>query len=303
MIYLLMSIAFTVLLLLILKSYDRFRVPTFPAIVVNYWVCVLTGSVVMGKQPISAELLQAAWLPYAAVLGGLFVFGFYTIGVTLQKFNLAVATVMQKMSLVLSVPFGIYAFSEPASPLKISGLLLAVVAIFLTNAPAPKTTSATDAPATDSSAEEKTSTPLLWLFPVVTFLSSGAIECILQYTQAEIIKSDSDASAMFTLVSFGIAAVFGTIALIVQRLRGQSSWQWRALPAGFILGVPNYFTIFFLLLAFSWADKSVVLPINNVGILLGSTAAGLLLFSERLRPVNLAGVAVAVLSIVLIAFS
>ncbi len=299
--YLLMSIAFTVLLLLILKSYERFRVPTFPAIVVNYWVCVLTGSVVMGKQPLSMDLLQAAWLPYATVLGGLFVFGFYTIGVTLQKFNLAVATVMQKMSLVLSVPFGIYAFSEEANWLKISGLLLAVIAIFLTNAPAPKEPSSEqiDAPAAAAA-------PFLWVFPAITFFSSGAIECILQYTQEVIIKNDpnpQDASAMFTLVSFGIAAVFGTIALVVQHFRGLSSWQWRALPAGFILGVPNYFTIFFLLLAFSWADKSMILPINNVGILLGSTAAGLLLFSERLRPINLAGVGVAVLSIVLIALS
>jgi multidrug transporter EmrE-like cation transporter len=48
---------------------------------------------------------------------------------------------------------------------------------------------------------------------------------------------------------------------------------------------------------------SVVFPIVNVGVVLLSALGGWLLFSERLSPRNMLGVALAVVAIWMIAFS
>ena len=57
---------------------------------------------------------------------------------------------------------------------------------------------------------------------------------------------------------------------------------------------------FFLRALGSGFGGSVVVPINNVGIILLSAVLGVLLFSEKFKTVNLIGVVAAVLAILLI---
>ena len=71
--------------------------------------------------------------------------------------------------------------------------------------------------------------------------------------------------------------------------------------AGISLGVPNFFSIYLLLLALQqgWGG-SVVFPVNNVGVLVMAAIFGIVLFKERLIPIRIWGFALAVLAIVLI---
>lgn len=75
--------------------------------------------------------------------------------------------------------------------------------------------------------------------------------------------------------------------------------------SGVILGIPNYFSIYFLLLAIkSFSLKSAfVFGINNIGIVLLSTLLSVIIFQEKLSSINKFGVLVSVLSIILIAYS
>jgi drug/metabolite transporter (DMT)-like permease len=294
--------AATVLLLLVFKFFERFKIQTFPAIVVNYWVCVITGSIITGRQPITAELFDAIWLPTAAILGGLFIAGFYAVGITVQRFGLAVSSIMQKMSLILSVPFGIFMFSDSFSLLQTVGLFLAFSAIVLTNL---KFKTATDDAQT--AAELPTDTEPIptfyWIFPILSLFTSGAIESVLRYAEHFQLGNDSQVSATFTLVSFGIAGVFGMLFLLIQRARGKIKIHFRDFVAGIFLGIPNYFAIYFLIMAFEGQDKSVILPIYSVSIITISVFLGYILFKEQLSRLNLVGVSLAIASILLISLA
>jgi multidrug transporter EmrE-like cation transporter len=71
------------------------------------------------------------------------------------------------------------------------------------------------------------------------------------------------------------------------------------------LGVPNYFSIHFLLLAFqesSW-DSSVLIPVNNIGIVVTSAAVGLIFYRERYSLLNWIGLGMSIAAIALIAIS
>jgi len=323
MIFLILSMTATILLLLVFKSFKQFNIQTFPAIVFNYWVCVITGSIITGRQPINAELFDAIWLPSAAILGALFITGFYAVGITVQRFGLAVSSIMQKMSLILSVPFGIFMFSDSFSALQTVGLLLAVLAIVLTNlkfksAAAPQikpdfTIKTTDSSPSQPDIEIETliespkpaePTPAFyWIFPIISLCCSGTIESVLRYAEQFQLGNNSQTSATFTLVSFGIAGIFGSLFLLVHQARGKIKIHFRDFLAGIFLGVPNYFAIYFLLMAFEGQDKSVILPILSVSIITISVFLGYVLFRETLTRINLVGISMAIAAILLISLA
>ncbi|MFT5254386.1 MAG: putative membrane protein, partial [Flavobacteriales bacterium] len=67
-------------------------------------------------------------------------------------------------------------------------------------------------------------------------------------------------------------------------------------------GVPNYYSIFFIIKALQNKnfESSTLFTINNVAIVILSTLVGLLLFKEKFSTKNKIGVALAILGIVLV---
>ena len=297
MIALILSIICALIINTIFKLYAKYQVDTFPAIVINYWICVITGALMEGINPFQAQVLQAPWLMNAIIVGILFVFGFVTMGWTLKYFSLAIGTIMQKMSLMLSVPFGIFMFQEPLGIYKIIGLSAAFVAIILTNLPNKK--------AANTIATNKVTMPLIyWAFPILTLLSSAAIESLLQYTQhTALAQTNNQESALFSIFSFLMAAIVGSIALLFLVFKKQHKFTFKTLLAGIALGIPNYFAVYFIILAMGWQDKSIVLPINNVAVIVLSIVLGYIVFKEYLSKINLIGIATAIAAILLIGLS
>src|SRR5690606_40879221 len=77
----------------------------------------------------------------------------------------------------------------------------------------------------------------------------------------------------------------------------------RDVLGGVLLGVPNFFSIYFLIRALRWDqfNSAATFTLNNVGVVLFSTLLGIVLFRERLSPKNWGGVVLAVISIILVA--
>ena len=82
-------------------------------------------------------------------------------------------------------------------------------------------------------------------------------------------------------------------------------FEFKSIQAGILLGVPNYFSIYFLLKAIgSYSESSaLVFGLNNIGIVILSTLLSMLIFKETLSRGNKIGIAMALLSIVLIAYA
>ncbi|MEJ2163763.1 MAG: EamA family transporter, partial [Robiginitalea sp.] len=76
----------------------------------------------------------------------------------------------------------------------------------------------------------------------------------------------------------------------------------RNLLGGLVLGIPNYFSVYFLLraLQFEGLNSASVFALNNVSIVMLTTLLGIFFFREQVRPKNWIGVGLAVVSILLI---
>jgi len=289
MVFLILSVVCSTLIGFIFKGFEHYNVNTLQAIVFNYFVCVACASVSLGYVPFNEEGFSQAWFPYALVLGFIFISAFNAAAFTIQKFGITIGAIMQKMSIVLSVTFAIIFYKESLAPLKLIGLLLAVAAIILTNIPNKN----------NPESLEKKST-LSWFLLIYTLVAAGVLEIILQYVELYVSAESGDLG--FIAFVFGTAGSLGVCALIAQAIMGSLKLETKNLLAGIILGVPNFFSIYFLMKAIGlgWGG-SVIFPINNVAIIVLSSGLAYLILKEKLSALNVLGVFLAAVSIALIA--
>lgn len=275
----------------IFKLYPRYGVNTLQAIVVNYFVCVGMAALTLGENPIESNVHQQDWFPYALFLGFIFISGFNFTAYTFQKFGVTLTTIMQKMSIVLTVPIAFYMYSENINAWKVIGLLAGVVAIYLTNLPKK-----------DDFSNLENIPKWMFAFPVIVLLISTTIESVLQYVQIEIL-GEGGGGLKFTATLFGIAGSFGLLAVIAGLISGRFTFSYKNVIGGIVLGVPNFFSIYLILVAIKegW-EGSVFFPINNVSIIALSALFAYLFFSEKLSKANWGGVLLAIAAIGLIAF-
>jgi drug/metabolite transporter (DMT)-like permease len=292
MLFLIGSIILTSWLTLSFKVVERYNIPVFQAIVFNYITCVITGSFVNGSFLVNSSTFGESWFKWSLLMGLMFVSIFNLVGFCAQKIGVSVTSVANKLSLVIPFVFSIYLYQEPAPFLKISGVLIALVAVVLTCMPS-------------STGMEPSGHPFklqnLWL-PVVLFTSSGLLDTVIKYVeQTELNDSNKNA---YLISSFGVAAVLGVIGLLFLLISGKTKFDKRSVLAGIMIGVPNYFSIWCLVQVLKdyEGNSSAIFPINNMGIVLFSTVAAWFLFKEHLSKINWLGILLSIAAIALIAF-
>lgn len=296
--FLLLTVFCSVLLGFIFKLFSRYHIDGFQAIVFNYVTCFCCGWLHLGRFPVRAEDFGSAWMPYALILGLIFVSGFNMAALTVRHFGVTVGQVMQKMSILMTVPFAILAYQESAGWMKVVGFILAIASIILVNW--PRRAESNNGKINDQSQQLKVnpSTRLLWI-PIATWILAGLLEVLLVRVQNEGFADMSDPTFIITI--FGTAGVLGLILASIGWISGRLRFAWKNVGAGIILGIPNYGSMLFMLLALSSGlEGSFVFPVANVGIIVVTTIGAVSLFREELSRLNWLGIGFAVAAIALI---
>lgn len=288
MIYLALSVLASTLIFIIFKLFSKYNIDTLQAIVVNYVVASISGIIAYSEPIDLASVSGEGWFYGAMILGIIFISVFNLMAITTQRSGLSVAAVATKMSLVMPIVFGIIAYQESTGIVKIIGILIALIAVYLTSI---KTTGGI--PITKKNL----------IFPLLVFIGSGVIDTSIKFLETHYVAKND--IPVFSATLFGFAAIVGIITLIFKAITGTFKIAFKNIIAGIVLGVPNYFSIYFLIQALRHdsMDSSTVFTINNVAVLLVSTLAGILLFKEKLIFKNWLGITLAIISIILVAFS
>lgn len=283
MIYLLLSIASSSLIFIIFKLFARFKINTLQAIVVNYFVAFSTGVFTYQGTTTVQEVTASGWFLGALALGFVFITVFNLMAITTQKSGLSVVSVATKMSVIIPISFGILYYNESAGFLKIIGIILALVAVYL-------------ASVKEKSILSKDSL----LLPFLILIGSGIIDVSIKYLEQAHVK-EGDAG-IFSATIFLTAGILGILLIAYHIFKGTTAFSFKNIIAGVLLGVPNYFSIYFLVkaLRINNLDSSTIFTLNNVSIVIVSTVLGILLFKERLLLKNWIGITLAIISIVLV---
>ncbi len=286
MIFLFLSILFSVVTVSFFKLFETYKVDTFQAIISNYVVCVLMGNLISDKPIIATTFWQEVWFPYTFILGFLFISIFYCIGETTRKMGVSVSMVAAKLSVVIPVILSVFLYNEHISLIKMGGITLSLFAVYFISKKENSISS---------------TTTNLWLLPVLVFVGSGMIDSLLNFIETRYIPPANANEIVSTI--FLIAFSMGILAFVYQYLFAKATLKLKSVLWGFALGVPNYFSMYFLVKTLGSYDASHIFPINNIGIVVVSTLISLLFFKEILTRINWIGFSIAIISILIISLS
>jgi len=269
----------------IFKYFNIYKVNTLQAIVINYLVAFVIGMLnanAFGKIP---TITSQPWFLGALCLGVLFVSVFFVMAKTAQYNGLSVASIAGKMSLVIPIVLSVVLYKESVTWLKVLGILMALVAVYLSSVK-------------EGNEKEKQSS---LLFPILLFLGSGIIDTLLKFVETNYVSD----VPFFSGSLFGVAFIVGVFILVYKGFTTKENISFKSIIAGIVLGVPNYFSIVFLIKAFKIEslDSSTLFTINNVGMVVVSSIIGFLLFKEKFNIKKLIGIGLAIFGIILVALA
>ncbi len=281
----LISIILSGALVISFKFFERFGVNNSNAIAINYIFASGSG-VVMGLDTFrTISLLNAEWFPYTLLFGFMFVTTFNLVAYGVKTSGLMVVSIAQKMSLIIPLAFSIWYYDESYGLIKISGIVLALVAIYFSSKK-------------QSDYAEKVSWRT-FLVPGIIFIGSGIVDVSIKISQ----------EYFGTIVPFSVilACIFGAAGVIGlgQKLIQRKPMSMKDVYAGMVLGFINFFSTYFLMKALSddSMESSFVFAVNNIGIILFNTMVAATIFRENISKTNTIGIILALLSILIIYLS
>lgn len=280
-----LSVLCSSLIFVIFKLYEIYKIETIYAIIANYVVACSVGLFFYSGEVKPMEIAEKPWFLGTLLLGVLFIVVFNLMAKTSQAVGVSVASVATKMSLVIPVVFGVLVYKESLGFLKIIGIVLALGAVYFTSI----------------KKKEINIKRASLILPLLVFLGSGIIDTSIKYVQETQIKEEE--FPLFSATVFAAAAFAGFFLILFKAIKNPLRINLKNVLGGIALGVPNYFSIFYLLRALQnpSLNSASVFTINNVAIVMLSTLLGIILFKEQISMKNWGGIVLAIISILLVA--
>lgn len=280
MLYLLLSIILSASLFIFFKWFDLRKVNLIPAICGNYIACIGTGILIGDIN--TALFSDLKYLISCVVLGIMFFLIFYAMGYASAKIGVGISSASAKLSLLIPVIYGTLVLGEDLKILHIVAMLLVIPAVLLMS----------------RKKGEKLNLQNIGI-PLIIFLGSGIIDTALNLL-ANTGEGGSSDTGIVIIFSSALLCVLIYMFLINTPILKEK----RSIAFGFLLGIPNYFSVYFLMLALNSGALSSgqFYMINNTGVMLVSFASARLLFNEQIDRLKLTGIALACVSIYFVLF-
>lgn len=283
MLYIIISICCNITVGVLFKLAKRYKISAEQAIVWNYLTAIILSWIFF--KPELSETIQNP-SPVYLILGILLPLMFVVIARSIRYTGIVRTDVAQRLSLFIPIIAAYFLFREVFSINRLSGIALGFLAITC-SIPWQK----------DGGTTKRTGS---WFYPITVFVGMGIIDILFkQIAQNKTIPYTSSLFLVFLLAFLLSASV-----LLYFFLSKRMTFEWINFVCGIILGLFNFGNILFYLKAHQAlaATPSVVFSSMNIGVIILGSLVGLVIFKERLSKLNYAGIALAIISILIISF-
>ena len=253
--YIVASIVASTSILALFRWMQYSTAVTRHAIVIGYLTSAAAGAILFD---VDWSLGSQGWFLPAALEGVSFYLVFRMMALTTQRAGITIASIATKMSVVIPTLIGIIALGESVNILKVCGLIIGVLSVFVAAGVRIKVTQ--------------------WILPVLVFVSTGLIDVSFKLFQVWGLTDAQFPGFLVTIFGFAFLASGIHHLLLPDRMINRVS-----AISGVVLGLANLGTVYFVLKALAqpgW-ESSIVFPLNNFGIVLVSTIVAIFLFDER----------------------
>lgn len=259
MLYLLLAIASSATIAVIMRISGKTVKSNITMLAANYLICLLLSAGYAGLQLLSpGQPGFTMTVGMGAVNGVLYLLGFVLLQYNTRKSGVVLSSVFMKLGLLVPIALSVLLFKERLTILQCAGFVLAVGAVILINY------------------EKGTRLSGIKLPLVVMLLACGGGDAMSKVFE---VYGLSDYADQFLLCTFACALLLCIGLILYKREKPEK----QAILFGVLIGIPNFFSAKFLLMALENLPAVIVYPTFSVATLLVVTLAGICLFKERLR--------------------
>lgn len=288
--YLVISIVLSTGIFLLFQAFKSWNVDSLKAIVINYGVAGTIGWWLAGGCSTFSRAWHSdwRWVAIGLAAGSLFIYLFQLIARSAQENGVTVTSISAKLSMV--IPVAIFLVFDPNDAVtlkKIMAIGLAIPAIVLS-----------------SWKPEQPKNQKNWLIPMTIFFGSGMIDLMFATFSGPEFMREISFRYLFPSLPLTTAFITGFIWLVAKQPKLQDSnysskFTW---AGGLFLGIINFGSLYFLLETYDKVDldKSAIMPINNLGIIIASAFLSLFIFREELNRRNALGLLLGATAIALL---
>lgn len=282
MIFILISVFFSVFVSVLLKLAKRYDIDNKQAIAWNYSIAgFLTWLIYRPEIPSINKDLFPVYISLGILLPSLFLI----LALSIRFTGIVRTDIAQRLSLFIPVLSAFFLFGEEHSMVKIIGIIIAFVAIIF-SIPWQK---------------EQNEKSGLWIYPLLVFVGMGIIDTLFkQIARTTDIPFTSSLFIVF-IIAFSISIIFLLYLYFTKKLK----FTLINLICGWILGIANFGNILFYLKAHQDLanQPSIVFSSMNIGVIILGSIVGVFIFKEKLSRINYVGVILALVSIVVLYFA
>ncbi|WP_407372115.1 SMR family transporter [Carnobacterium sp.] len=223
--------------------------------------------------------------PYSSIVWGLIVGGifgsfFFLSFVYYQKSikenGVGISGTIAKLGILIPMIFSIVIWKEFPSVIQWVGIALSLVSIVIVNL-------------SQNSLEKFDIKPAI----ILLFIFGGMAEFSSKFYQKYALEEYKD---VFLFALFFVAFLIS----IFYTFKEKSTITKKDILTGFVVGIPNLFSSYFLILSLATLKTSVVFPIYSAGSIVLINIGGFLLFKEKIARKNQVAIILTVTALVLI---
>ncbi|WP_295798334.1 EamA/RhaT family transporter [Mucilaginibacter sp.] len=279
MLYVFISICFSVTVSVMFKLAKRYHIDVYQAITWNYSIAIVLTWLFLKPQ---LNHLSNAPFALLGLLGLLLPLLFVIIAASVKSNGIVRTDAAQRLSLFIPIAAAFLLFNEVATTARLVGLIVGLVAVICL-IPWQKQT------------RERKAGASSWIYLLAVFIGMGIIDVLLkQVSQLTI------GTSLF--IVYTLAFILALIGLFYQVFKKTMRFSWPHILIGWVLGIANFGNILFYIKAHQSLAKnpSIVFASMNVGVIIVGTLVGVIIFKEKLSLFNKIGLLLAILAIFVI---
>ena len=248
----------------------------------NYLTCILIAVLSLpDKRLIWAGHVSSLGF---GILGGVFFVAALVAMQTSVRINGATLTAaFAKLGLTVTLLVSILWFRERPGVVQLIGIVLVFAALLILHGRKDNA----------EQAAGKASVPLLLL----TLLLSGCADSMAKVFEE---LGDAHENVLYFFWVFLIAGILAAILALAEYLRTKKKIRLKELAAGIVVGVPNYYSSYLLLIALRKLPALVTYLVYSTGTILLVFLCSVLFFRERLSRRQLCGISLILAALVLL---
>ena len=281
--FLLLAVISSAAIALVLKFFRSQEGNRYGIIIGNYLTCIVISLIMIGDLSLIPVAVPSTWI--CGVIGGLlFVAGLVFMQSSIKANGATLTSAFGKLGVMVPLAMSFLVFGEKPALVQVAGILVALVALVVINSPSKG----------ENTSEVKTYSFALL---ILCFLGNGLADAMAKVF--EHVGERSDDRIYISIVFTAACLISAVLAYMEYRNTGKKILT-KELLAGIAVGVPNYYSSFFLLGSLERLPSFLVYPIFSTGTILLVMLVSTLLFKERPTKTQYVGIAMILMALVLL---